>query len=42
VGQHEFSAVSAAAATAPKSSVVRAGSPETTASRREFSSEFGG
>jgi RNA polymerase sigma factor (sigma-70 family) len=40
--QHEFSAVSTAAAPTPASTVVRAGSPEPSASRSEFSSEFGG
>jgi hypothetical protein len=40
--QHEFSSVSTAAAPAATSTVVRAGSPEPAASRREFSGEFGG
>jgi RNA polymerase sigma factor (sigma-70 family) len=40
--RHEFSSVSTAAAPATTSTVVRAGSPEPTASHREFSSEFGG
>jgi RNA polymerase sigma factor (sigma-70 family) len=40
--KREFTAVSTAATPATTSTVVRAGSPEPTASRREFSSEFGG
>jgi RNA polymerase sigma factor (sigma-70 family) len=40
--RHEFGVASTAAAANPSSTVVSSGSPEPTAPRREFSSEFGG